>query len=97
MNKKSQLKSHSLKKHDVRIILTETKLRSQFNIKDDANKEHKHDLVYYSRFPSTNCTDSNIEETVRRLGERVMDQAVRDTKSQIVMQQLIMRQLTLNI
>ena len=69
MNKKSQLKSHSLKKHDVRIILTETKLRSQFNIKDDANKEHKHDLVYYSRFPSTNCTDSNIEETARRLGE----------------------------
>ena len=79
MNKKSQLKSHSLKKHDVRIILTETKLRSQFNIKDDANKEHKHDLVYYSRFPSTNCTVSNIEETARRLGERAMDQAVRDT------------------
>ena len=40
MNKKNQLKSHSLKKHDVRIILTETKLRSQFNIKDDTNKEH---------------------------------------------------------
>ena len=40
MNKKNQLKSHSLKKHDVRIILTETKLHSQFNIKDDTNKEH---------------------------------------------------------
>ena len=44
--------------HDARIILTGTTLRSQFNIKDDTNKQHTHDLVYFSRCPSTSCTDS---------------------------------------
>ena len=71
-------------KHDVRIVLTCTKLSSQFNIKDDTNKQHKHDLVYFSRFPLTDCTDSYIGETARRLSERVMDHAGRDTKSHIV-------------
>ena len=33
-------------KHDLRIILTCTKLSSQLNIKDDTNKQHKRDLVY---------------------------------------------------
>ena len=71
-------------KHDVRIVFTCTKLSSQFNIKDDTNKQHKHDLVYFSRFPLTDCTDSYIGETARRLSERVMDHAGRDTKSHIV-------------
>ena len=43
-------------KHDVKIILTGTKSSSHFNIKDDTNKQHKHDLVYFSRCPSTDCT-----------------------------------------
>ena len=64
-------------KHDVRINLTSTKLSSQFNIKDDTNKLHKHDLVYFSRCTSTNCTDSYIGETARLLSERVMDHAGR--------------------
>ena len=36
-------------KHDVRVILTGTKLSSQFNIKDDTiyNIQYKHDLVYF--------------------------------------------------
>ena len=40
--------------HDVRIILKGTKLSSQFNIKDDTNKQLKHGSVYFSRCPSTN-------------------------------------------
>ena len=39
---------------------------------------NKHDLVYFSKFPSTDCTDSYIGETARRLSERVMDHAGRD-------------------
>ena len=35
-------------KHDIRIILTGTKLSSQFNINDNTTKQHKHDLVYFS-------------------------------------------------
>ena len=57
----------------VRIILTDTKLSSQFNIKDDANKQHKHNLVYFSRCPPMSCTDSSIGETARRLSVRAVD------------------------
>ena len=41
---------------------------------------NKHDLVYFSKFPSTDCIDSYIgeTETARRLSERVMDHAGRD-------------------
>ena len=67
---KSSTKKSLLEKHDVRNILTGTKLSSQFNTKDDTNKQHKHDFTYFSR-----CTDSYIEETARRLSERVMDHA----------------------
>ena len=84
-------------KHDVRIILTGTKLSSQFNIKDDTNKQHKHDLVYFSRCPSTDCTDSYIGETARRLSERVMDHTGRDTKSHIVRHCLSCNHETVNI
>ena len=84
-------------KHDVRIILTGTKLGSHFNIKDDTSKQHKHDSVYLSRCLSTDCTDSYIRETARRLSERVMDHAGRDTKSHIVSLILITEQSTLTI
>ena len=48
----------------------------QFNIKDDTNKQHKHDLFYFGRCSSTNFTDIYIGETARRLSERVMDHAI---------------------
>ena len=44
---KTSTKKPLPEKHDVRIILTGTKLSSQFNIKDNTNKQHKHDLVYF--------------------------------------------------
>ena len=69
-------------KHDVRIILTGTKSSSQFNSKDYTNKQHKHDLVYFSRCPD--CTDSYIRETARRISQRAMDNACRDIKPHIV-------------
>ena len=84
-------------KHDVRTILTGTKLSSHFNIKDDTNKQHKHDLVYFSRCPSTDCTDSYIGDTARRVSESVMDHAARDTKSHIVRHCLNSNHGTVNI
>ena len=94
---KTSTKKSLPKKYDVRIILTGTKLSSQFNIKDDTNKQHKHDLVYFSRCPSTDCTDSYIGETARRLSERVMDHTGRDTKSHIVRHCLSCNHETVNI
>ena len=94
---KTSTKKSLPKKYDVRIILTGTKLSSQFNIKDDTNKQHKHDLVYFSRCPSTDCTDSYIGETARSVSERVMDHAGRDTKSHIVRHGLNSNNETVNI
>ena len=81
---KTLTKKSLLEKHDVRIILTGTKLRSQFNIKYDKNIRYKHDLVYFSRFSSTTYTDSYIGEKARRLSERLMDHGGRGTKAHVV-------------
>ena len=81
---KASIKKSLPENHDVRVILTGIKLSSQFNIKDATNKQHKNDLVYFGRCPSTTCIDSYIGETARHLSERVVDQAGRDTKLHIV-------------
>ena len=59
--------------HDLRILETGTKLSSYFNIKDDKNKQHKHDLVSFSCSSSFTCTDCCIGETGRCLHELVVD------------------------
>ena len=81
---KTSTKKSFLEKHDVMIILRGTKLRSQFNIKNDTNKQYKHDLVYFSRCPSTTYTDSYIGQTAKRLNERLVDHSGRGTKAHVV-------------
>ena len=49
---KASTKKSLPENHDVRIVLTGTKLSSHFNIKDDTDKQHKHDSVYFGRCPS---------------------------------------------
>ena len=71
-------------KHDARIILTGTKLSPQLNFKDDTNKQHKYDLGYFSRCPSTDCSDSYIGDTAKIRSGHVMDYAGIDTKLHIV-------------
>ena len=68
----------------VRIILSGTKLSSHFSIKDDANKQHAHDLVHFGGCPSTTCTDSYIGETARGLPNRGVNHTGRDTKMHII-------------
>ena len=94
---KASTKKSLSENHDVRIVLTGTKLSSQFNIKDDTDKQHKHDLVYFSRCPSTSGTDRYVGETAWRLSERVVDHAGRDTKSHIVRHCLHSNRETVNI
>ena len=94
---KTSTKKALPEKHGTRIILTGTKLSSPFNIKGDGNKQHKDYLVYFSRCPSTDCTDSYSGETARRLSERVMDHVGRDTKSHIVRHCLNSNHETVNI
>ena len=51
--------------------------------KQQINKQHKRDLISFSRCPFMDCTNSYIGEIARRLSERVMDYAGRDKKSHI--------------
>ena len=51
----------------------------------------------FSRRLSTDCTDSYIRETARRLSERVMDHSGRDTDSHIVRHCLNSKHETVNI
>ena len=74
-----------------------TKLSSQFNIKDYTNKQRKHDSVYFSRCPSTTCSDSYRGQTAGHLCERVVDHAGRDTKLHIVRHCLNSNHETVNI
>ena len=83
--------------HNVRIILTGTKLGSQFSIKYDTNKQHKHGLVYFRRCPPTYCSDSYIEKTAWGLSERVVGHSGRDTKPHIVRHCLNSNYETVNI
>ena len=83
--------------HNVRIILTDTKLGSLFSIKYDTNKQHKHHLVYFRRCPPTYCNDSYLGETAWGPSERVVDQAGRDTKPHIVRHSLNSNYETVNI
>ena len=53
--------------------------------------------IYFSSCPCMDCTDSYIRETARRLSERVMDHAGRDTKSHIVRHGLNSNNETVNI
>ena len=85
------------KKHNFSIILARIKINSQFNFKDDNNKQYKYDLVYFSRCPSLYCTYSYIGETTRRLNKRAMDHAGRDTKFHIIRHYLNSNHETVNI
>ena len=67
-----------------RIILTNIKLCSSFDIKDDTNRQHKYDLVYFNKCFSTFCSDSYIGKTARCLGECVVNHVHRGIKSRIV-------------
>ena len=68
----------------LRIILTDTKLSSHFNIKDDTNKQHTHYLVYFGRCLSTTCTDSYIGGTDRDIPKDTVDHTDRDTKMHFI-------------
>ena len=63
--------------------MTDTKLYSHFNIKGHSDKQINHDLVYFSKCPSTTSTDSYIVEPGRHLSELLVNHAGRDKKSDI--------------
>ena len=66
-----------------KFIYTGTKLASKFNIKDEVNKKHKHDLIYKAQCPDSNCNATYVGEIGRRFSERIVDHSGRDDKSHL--------------
>ena len=65
----------------VRTAYTGKRLSTCFKTKDETKFEHKHDLIYHVKCPTENCKEDYVGEVARRLGERIIDHAGRDTKS----------------
>ena len=68
-------------KQDVKDYFNRYQYNFQININNDTNKQHKHDLVYFSKCISSNCADRCIVETVRQLSKwTCYGHTVRDIK-----------------
>ena len=62
------------------IAYSGTKLSSRFQLKDQTNKDHQHDVIYYRKCPKEQCTKDYTGETGRRLIERVKDRSGNDLR-----------------
>ena len=68
---KTSTKKTLPEKRDVRIILTSTKLNSQFNMEDVTNKQYKHGLVYFSWYLFTIGTDGCVSVSTNKVTLRM--------------------------
>ena len=66
------------------ITYEDTKLSTQFPVKDRTKFEHRHNVVYFSRCPKATCNDIYVGETDRRIKERIMDHNKRDKSSHLL-------------
>ena len=67
-----------------KITYTRRKLGSLFQTKDQTIFEQKQDVIYHGKYPVENCVDDYIEETARRVNERIVDHRGRDTNSHLL-------------
>ena len=66
------------------ITYTGRKLGPLFETKDQTIFEHEHDVIYHGKYPAENCVDDYIEETTRRVNERIVDHTGRDANSYLL-------------
>ena len=58
-------------------------MRTSFQIKDKTEMKHNYDIVYYNECPEEQCNENYIGETGRRISERIIDRAGRDSNSYV--------------
>ena len=68
---------------------TSQKVNIRFQIKDKVNQKHKHDLVQYTKFPETSCTEENLGESGCRILERVADNSGKNKQSHLLKHALL--------
>ena len=62
------------------------KLASKFSVKNKIDFQNQINVVFYGKCPNPNCKDDYIDETDRRVIERVIDHNKRDKMSHILEQ-----------
>ena len=60
------------------------KLVSKLPVKDKIDFQHQNNVVYYGKCPNPNCKDDYIDETDRKVIERVIDHNKQDKKSHML-------------
>ena len=66
------------------ITYGDTKLSTQFLVKDRTKFEHKHSIVYFSCCPNKTCNKTYVGETDKRIKERITDHNKRDKSSHLL-------------
>ena len=66
-----------------RIAFTVRKVGTSFEIKDKTEMKYNHDIIYYNECPEEQCNENYIAETGRRISERIIDHAGRDSNSYV--------------
>ena len=59
---------------------TVRKVGTSFQIKDKTEMKQNHDILYYNESRERRCNENYISETIRRVNERIIDHARRDSK-----------------
>ena len=72
-----------------RITYTDRKPVAKFQIKYLAENQHRHDLIYYSKFPEPNSNNDYLGETVRATIEKTVDHCGKDKQSHLLKHALI--------
>ena len=67
-----------------RVTYTGQKLSTKLQIKNKTKDQHKHDLVYYSKYPEPTCHEDYLGETGRRIIERSADHCGKDKQSHLL-------------
>ena len=57
------------------------KVGTSFQIKDKTKMKHNHGIAYYNECPEEQCNENLIGKTGRRISERIIDHAGRESKS----------------
>ena len=66
-----------------KIIYVDNKFSTSFCVKDVTEFKHNHDIMYQGKYPEICCNDHYLEETDRRISERVLYHAGRDQNSHL--------------
>ena len=69
---------------NIEMALKRTTLISCFNVKDNIDFEHNHDLIYYTKCPEPTSFDHYMGESDRRITGLIKDDGGRDHTSHVL-------------